>query len=217
MTRLNTRVGAATLVVLGLGYMVGSLVTHRSARAEPPPDLGAAAGEAGLDVWKAAALLLDGAALVDLRGAEEFGRWHAAGAVSLPGANEGAVRDLLMKRPAVIVMAAKDDAAQKLVGALRSESKAARIYYLVDGPRAWYLAFELPVPLFAEVGAPRGYDEALALLKSWLARPDAATRGAALAAAQTLAKAAYAPSLLKTGGKGKAGGGARKKISGGCG
>jgi hypothetical protein len=217
MTGRGTKIGAAALVVLGLGYMIGSLASGRSARAEPPPDLSAVAGDSGLDVWKATALVVEGAALVDVRGAADYAKWHAAGALSVPGASQGAVRDLLGKHPAVIVMATKDDAAQKLVGAVRGESKAARVYYLVDGPRAWYLAFELSVPLFAESGAPRGYDEALGFIKGWLARPDAAARGAALAAVQTLAKAGYQPSLLKTGSKAKAAGAPRKKISGGCG
>jgi rhodanese-related sulfurtransferase len=217
MTRLNTKIGAAVLAVLGLGYMIGSLVTHRSARAEPPPDLTAGLGDAALDVWKATALLLDGAALVDVRSAEDYARWHAPGAQGVPGATPGAIREVLGKHPAVIIMATKDDAAQKLVGAVRAENQNARVHYLADGPRAWYLAFELPVPLFAEASAPRGYDEALTLMKAWLARPDAARRGLALAALQTLAKAGYQPSLLKTGGKAKSPGGARKKISGGCG
>jgi rhodanese-related sulfurtransferase len=220
MTRLNTKVGAAVLAVLGLGYMIGSLVTHRSARAEPPPDLTAAAGETGVDVWKAAALLLDPAgpaALVDVRSAADYARWHAPGAVSAPGAEPRAVRDLLRQHPAVVVVAAKDDVAQKLVTEVRGEKRDARVYYLVDGPRAWYLALELPVPLFADTAAPRGYDDALAQLRGWLARPEAAGRGPARAALETLVKAGYQPSLLKTGGKAKAAGGARKKISGGCG
>ncbi|HEY3358430.1 MAG TPA: rhodanese-like domain-containing protein [Polyangia bacterium] len=216
MTRLDPRIGAAVLAVLGLGYMIGSLASGRSARAEPPPDLSAAAGEAGLDVWQAVNLLLDGAALVDVRTPDEHARWHAPGAVSMPAAGPAAVRPLLGRR-AVILMAARDDAAQRLAGTLRSEDKSARVFYLVDGPRAWYLALELPVPLFAEAGPPRGYDQALATLKAWLNRPDAAARGPAVAALQTLAKAGYQPALLKTGGKAKPAGGARKKIAGGCG
>jgi rhodanese-related sulfurtransferase len=217
MTRLNTKIGAAVLAVLGLGYMVGSLVTHRSARAEPPPDLAVAAGETGVDVWKAAALVLDGAALVDRRSKEDFARWHPPGAQSVPGADAAAIREQLRQRPAVVIVAARDDVAQKLVADVRAREPAARVHYLVDGPRAWYLALELPVPLFAEAAAPRGYDEAVALLQAWLAKPDASTRPQALAAVQTLAKASYQPSLLKSGGKAKAAGGARKKISGGCG
>jgi rhodanese-related sulfurtransferase len=216
MTRINTRIGAAALALVGLVYMIGELATGRNARAEPPPDLAAAAGDTGLDVWKAAAQLLDGAALVDVRTADEYARWHAPAAVSRPGADAAAIRDLARDR-AVVVMAAKDEAAQKLVGAVRRDAPAARVFYLVDGPRAWYLALELPVPLFSEAAAPRGYDEALGTLRGWLAQPAPATRDAARAALQTLAKAAYQPSLLKTGGKPKPAGGARKKISGGCG
>ena len=217
MTRLNTKIGAAALAVLGLGYMIGSLVTHRSARAEPPPDLTAAAGETGVDVWKAATLVLDGAALVDRRSKEDFARWHPPGAQSVPGADAAAIREQLRQRPAVVIVAARDDVAQKLVAEVRAQNVAARVHYLVEGPRAWYVALELPVPLFAEAPAPRGYDEALATVKAWLAKPEAGSRPQALAAVQTLAKAAYQPSLLKTGGNPKAAGGARKKISGGCG
>jgi rhodanese-related sulfurtransferase len=217
MTRLNTTIGAAVLAVLGLGYMIGSLVTHRSARAEPPPDLAVAAGETGVDAWKAAALLLDGAVLVDLRDADDFARWHAPGAVSAPHAGVPAIRELLRQRPAVVVMAAKDEIAQKLIADVRREQAAARVHYLIDGPRAWYLSLELPVPMFAESPAPRGYEEALTTVKVWLTKPDAGRRPQALAALQTLAKAGYQPTLLKSGGKPKPAGGARKKISGGCG
>ena len=220
MTHLNTKIGAAVLAVLGLGYMIGSLVTHRSARAEPPPDLAVAAGETGVDVWKAVALLLDQtapAALVDVRNAAEYARWHPHGAINAPNADAAVIRDLLRKHPGVVVVAAKDDVAQKLVAEVRGQGQAARTYYLIDGPRAWYLALELPVPLFAEAGAPRGYDEALAAIKAWLAKPEAGSRAQAFAALQTLAKVSYQPSLLKSGGKAKAASGARKKISGGCG
>jgi rhodanese-related sulfurtransferase len=217
MTRFNAKVGAAVAALLGLGYMIGSLVTHRSARAEPPPDLTVAAADLGVDVWKGTALLLDQALLVDVRGADEFARWHAPGAVSLPGASAADIRAQLRSRPAVVLMAAKDEAAQKLAAAVRREQPDARVHYLVDGPRAWYLAFELPVTLFAETAAPRGYEQSLGALRAWLARPDAAGRAAARAALQTLAKVNYQPGLLKSGGKAKAAAGGRKKISGGCG
>jgi hypothetical protein len=54
-------------------------------------------------------------------------------------------------------------------------------------------------------------------LRAWSLRQDPPARGATLEAIQALAKASYQPSLLKAGGAPKAGGGSKKKISGGCG
>ena len=211
----GTHLGAGVLAGASTLYLILSLAMGRSARSELPPDLSAGA-DAGLDVWKTAALLLDGGLLVDVRPDDELGRYHPPCAVHAPDADAAALRSLA-HGAAVVVLAGKDAAAQKLVGEARAADPAGRYFFLQDGSRAWYLALELPVPLFAEGPAPRGYDDAVATLKGWLAKPDPAARARALAAVQTLAKASYQPSLLKTGGKPKAAGGARKKISGGCG
>ncbi len=216
MTRFNSKIGAGLLVGVAALYAVLSIATGRSARAEVPPDLSARPADMALDVWKTAALLVEqGAFIADVRPADAHARYHLPGAASLPGASAADVRAAAAGRP-VLVYAGKDDVAQKLVGELRSES-ATRAFYLADGARAWYLAFQLPVPLFAESAAPDGYPEALRTVAAWFERPDPAARGRTAEALRTLAKVNYEPTLLKSGKKAAAAGGAKKKIGGGCG
>jgi len=220
MKSFNSKIGAGVAGLLGAVYLVAGLATGHSARSEPPPDLSATAAETGLDVWKASAALLETAGkplVVDVRGAEDYARWHVPGSVNEPGADGAKLVALAKEHAPVIVVAAKDDAAQKLVGEAKATAKDARIHYLVDGPRSWYLAFDLPVPMFAEGAAPSGYEQSLATLRGFLLRPDPAAKDRALEALQTLAKLNFQPSLLKQAGKAKAAGGAKKKISGGCG
>lgn len=215
----SSRKAAAALVGAGFVYMVAALATGRSARAEIPPDLSAKASDAALDVWKAAAAIVEAdgkAAVVDVRPEDAFARYHLPGATSAPGASADDVAALAKTRPVVIVYAGKDEVARKLVVDARAKTPGARIHYLADGARAWYLALSLPVPLFSETGAPDGYSQALAAVNGWLERPDPAKRAETVAALQTLARLNYQPTLLKSGGKPKAGGGG-KKIAGGCG
>jgi hypothetical protein len=220
MKRFNSKIAAGVAVLLGAVYLVAGLASGHSARSEPPPDLTAGAAEAGLEVWKASAALLETAGkplVVDVRSAEDFARWHVPGSTNEPGADAAKLLSLAKEHAPVIVVASKDDAAQKLVGEAKATAKDARIHYLVDGPRSWYLAFDLPVPMFAESSAPSGYEESLATLRGFLLKPDPAAKGRALEALQTLARLNFQPSLLKQAGKAKAAGGAKKKISGGCG
>jgi hypothetical protein len=220
MMTFNPKIAAGVAGLLGAIYLVAGLASGHSARSEPPPDLTANAAEAGLDVWKTAAALLDDsskAQVVDVRAAEEFARYHVPGAVNEPGASASKLVEFARLHSPIIVVASKDDAAQKLVGEARAAAKEARIHYLVDGPRSWYLAFDLPVPLFAEAGAPSGYEEALGTLKGFLSKPEPAAKPRAFEALQALAKMNFQPTLLKQTGKAKAAGGAKKKISGGCG
>jgi len=216
--RLDTKVAAAGLVALGAAYLVLSLALGRPARAEVPPDLTAAAADAGLDVWKAAAALVqeERSVLVDVRPEEAWARYHLPRARSLPGATADQLKEVAAGHPLVVVYAGKDEVAQKLVGEARAVAPGARIHYLVDGARAWYLAFDLPVPLFAESAPPDGYAEALARVKGWFEAPGSRTAPATVEALQTLARVNYQPSLLKSGKKAAAGG-AKKKIGGGCG
>ena len=216
MIRFDAKLGAATLVGTAALYAVLSIATGRSARAEVPPDLSAGAKDAALDVWKGAALLVEKDALVvDLRPADAYARYHLPGARSMPGGGAAEVRALASARP-VLVYAGKDEVAQKLVTELRAAGTAGA-WYLADGARAWYLAFQLPVSLFAESGPPDGYAEALRTAGGWLEKPEPATRGHAALALQALAKANYQPTLLKAGKKAAAASGGKKKISGGCG
>jgi hypothetical protein len=91
------------------------------------------------------------------------------------------------------------------------------MHYLADGVRGWYLALTVPVPLFAEAPAPRGWSEARRVLERHLTTPADATRAAASNALQTLARANYQPSLLQNAAARPASATPRKKISGGCG
>ncbi|MBI5549335.1 MAG: rhodanese-like domain-containing protein [Deltaproteobacteria bacterium] len=214
----NSKIAAAGAVGLGAIYLVLGLATGHSARSEVPPDLSASATEAGLDVWKTAAALLsdkERAQVVDVRSPEEYARYHLPRAVNEPDAAR--LHELAVRGGPLIVVAAKDDVAQKLVAEIRARSKHASIHYLIDGPRAWYLAFELPVSMFAEASSPNGYEEALATLKDFWMKPEQGAKGQALEALQSLARMNFQPTLLKQSGKPKAAGGAKKKISGGCG
>jgi rhodanese-related sulfurtransferase len=221
MIRFDSRIAAGVGVALGAGYMIISLATQRSARSEPPPDLTVAASEAAVDVWKTAALLLEGTPstiVVDVRDADEFALYHLPGAVSEPGAGGSRLAELGRGQTQVIVVAAKDETAQKLAAEARAAgSGQARIHYLAGGARAWYVAFDLPVSLFSEAAAPSGYADALALVRQLLAKPGRERSQAGVEAIQTLVKLNYQPSLLNNSAKPKAAGAPKKKISGGCG
>jgi rhodanese-related sulfurtransferase len=219
MMRFDARRAAGALVGVAAVYLVLSLVLGRSARSEPPPDLSANAADAGLDVWKAAAALLDPqqTVAVDVRPAEEFARYRLPGSINAPGADAARLQALAKQHPMVVVVAAKDEVAQKLVGEARARDRTGRYHYLQEGVRSWYLTFDLPVSMFSEAAAPRGYDEALGTLKWFLQSPSPQGRGRALESAQALAKMSYSPTLLKQSGKPKVAAGAKKKITGGCG
>lgn len=219
MTRFDSKLGAAALVGLATLYLVISLATGRSARAEVPPDLSPRAADLALDVWKTATLLVQEprSAVLDVRPADAFARYHLPGAVNVPGASAEQVRDVLRSAPAVVIVSGKDEVAQKLVTGVRAADSSARAHYLTDGARAWYLAFQLPVPLFSEATPPPGYLESLATVTSWFQSREPAGRESAIAALQTLTKAAYQPTLLQSARKPAATGGGRKKLAGGCG
>jgi rhodanese-related sulfurtransferase len=218
VSRFNAKLGAGALVGLATVYLILSVALGRSARAEVPPDLTALAADAGLDVWKAAAFVVqsDDVAVVDVRPADAFARYHLPLATNVPGATSEQIEELASRHPAVLVYAGKNEVAQRLVADARALVPTARIHYLVDGARAWYLALSLPVPLFAELSPPDGYAEALAATTAWFQAPTAAQRPAVTEALQTLAKVSYQPTLLKAGKK-AASAGAKKKIGGGCG
>jgi rhodanese-related sulfurtransferase len=217
MERFNAKLGAGILVGLAAVYLAAVAVTGRSARADVPPDLSAKPADLALDVWKAASLVVaEGAAVVDLRPADAFERYHLPGARSMPGAAPADIAALAKEGP-VLVYAGKDDVAQKAAAGARALAPRGRIHLLADGARAWYLALTLPVPLFAEAPPPGGWAEAVAAVNGYLARPDPAGRAGASEALRVLAKAAYQPTLLGSGKKAAAGGGGKKKIGGGCG
>jgi rhodanese-related sulfurtransferase len=217
VSTFNPKLGAAALVGLAGLYLVLSLALGRSARAEIPPDLTARAADAGLDVWRSAALVVErDAAIVDVRPADAYASYHLPLAVSAPGATVERLVEVAARRPALLVYAGSDDVAQRLVAEVRARAPEARVHFLVDGARAWYLAFALPVPLFADSAPPPAYAEALAAVSGWFAAPEPARRAAVTDALQTLARLDFQPTLLKAGRKAVARG-AKKKIGGGCG
>jgi rhodanese-related sulfurtransferase len=216
---VTPRRAAAALVATAAVYMIASLVTGRSARAEAPVDLAPQAADLGLDVWKAASALVEAdgqAAVVDVRPAEAFATFHLPRAENVPGASAADVAARARGRSFVLVYASKDDVARKLVEDARREAPGARIHFLVDGARAWYLALALPVALFSEQPLPDGYTEAVDRVQRFLARAEPGAKAAVLESLQLLARTNHQPSLLKAGGPPKATG-AKKKIAGGCG
>jgi rhodanese-related sulfurtransferase len=213
-------IAAAALVSLASLYAVAALATGRSARSEVPPDLSAPAADLSLDVWKAAAALVEAGgtgAVVDLRPADAFARYHLPGARSLPGASGAEVARATAGAPVVIVYAGKDEVAREVARDARAAASGSRVHVLADGARAWYLAFDLPIPLFSDQAPPDGWTEALARANAFFADPKAAARDGAFGAIQTLANRQYQPNLLGGTRKAAPAGGARKKISGGCG
>jgi rhodanese-related sulfurtransferase len=219
MRRFDSRIAAGVLVGLGGAYLVAVLVTGRTARAEVPPDLAPRAADAALDVWKTAALLVQEprAAVLDVRPAEAYERYHLPRAVSVAGASAAAVAEHLRSAPAVVVYAGNDEVARKLVAEVRGVAKDARVHYVVDGARAWYLAFQLPVPLFADTSPPAGYAEALRIVQTWFASGNGGDGTSTIEALQVLARANYQPTLLTSGKRSASAGGGKKRISGGCG
>jgi rhodanese-related sulfurtransferase len=174
MSRVSPGTGALVLAALGALYMTAALATGHSAHSEAPVDLSPSAGDAALDVWKAAALALAGdGAVVDVRPAEEFARYHVPGSRSLPGASAAQIHDLAKLEP-VVVIASQDADAARLVREVRAAAQEPlQVHFLANGARAWYLAFELPVPVFSEVPPPHGYDHAIATVRGFLAEREA--------------------------------------------
>lgn len=217
MIRLTPRHGAVLLVSLAALVAGGSLAKGHNARANALLPLKADA-ERSLDLWKALDLLVrePGTRILDRRPPDSYAAWHIPGSVNLPGAGEAELRQALSQAPAVLMVATQDIVADEAVAAVRTAQPNARVHALKDGPRAWYLALELPVGMFREEAAPAGYAEALATLKAHLAQPAPKTRDAALEALQTLARLNVQPTLLKAGKKAAPAGGA-KPLAGGCG
>ena len=218
MTRFNSKVAAAVLLVLAGLYATASLALGRSAHSDIPPDLSLKAADAGVTVPKTVAALLatPAAVLADVRPDEEFAAYRIPGSIHVPGASASDLVHLAKGHP-VIVIASKDGEAQKLVGAARQLDPSGAYHFLQNGVRDFYLAFELPVELFNDAKPPGGYAAAVGTVKSFLATRDPRTSQQTRMALLDLAKYNYEPTLLKQAGKAQAAGGPRKKISGGCG
>ena len=209
---------AGTFVLLSAAGVYGTiaLVRGHSAAAAPPVDLGSR--DAGLDVWRALALLAgpgQPVAVIDVRPRDRFELYHLPRSDNLPGAG---ARDLALRAAAgrVLLVADKDEASSALVGEARRLAPNSELHFVQDGARALYLALELPVPLFSDSPAPFGYAAALDKVHAWLRQPETGDRTAILDALGVLSRAAYAPTALQSK-KRAAMGGTKKKITGGCG
>ncbi len=218
MTRFNPKIGAGLLIGLGLLYLVIALATGHSARAEPAPDL--RADGAGLDVWRTMTLMREKGsrlAVVDLRPADQFALYHLPGARSLPGgdADDVAKTEAAMDVSHTLLVTNKNATASKLVAELQSRGGEVSHHFLKGGVRAWYVAVELPVPLFSDQPVPRGFTDAKAAVRAWLAAPGRTVEPGLSEAIERLATTGYTPNLLAGKKKPKASG--KKKISGGCG
>lgn len=220
-TRFNNKIGAGVLVGLGVLYAAIALASGHSAVAEPPPDL--SADEAGLSVWKALRLRAEApgkVAVVDVRPAERFTLYHLPGSLSAPGADAAELLAAARGKAKVLLVAQKDADAAKLVGQAKKvagEKRGKNLHFLKGGARAWYLALELPTPLFEDKAPPHGYETAMARVQTWL--NDGADRPAdksVIKAIGTLARLGFQPSALQGKKKPKSSG-KKKKIAGGCG
>lgn len=215
--RFNTRWGAIALVGLAALYLVLSLALGRPARAERAPEL--RADEAGLDVWRAAALLVreQGAVtVIDVRPKERFDLYHLPAAVSAPGARARDLATMASGKKAVLLVAEADKDASALAAELRAASPQLAIHFLKDGVRSWYSALELPVALFSDKAPPHGYAEAMTIARACLSASCSDT-AKGIEAIGVLAKSSYEPTMLQGKKPAASAGGAKKKISGGCG
>lgn len=217
MTRFNAKAGSALLIGLAALYLGLSLASGRSARAEPVPD--SSAGEAGLDVWRALALLSEseaGAVIVDVRPAASYELYHLPGSRLLSQAGSDTIRRETAGKSRVLIVAESDSSGAALAGALGQDGAGTRYHFLRGGASEWYLNLELPAPLFSSKAPPYGYSGAIATVRAWLATPTRTPITSVREAIARLASLNFVPDQL-AGKKKLAPSGARKKISGGCG
>ncbi len=214
MTRFSPKIGAAVLLVLGALYSVIALASGHSATAEPPPDL--TSKEAGVDVWRATALLLKSpqSCVADSRAKEQFELYHLPRSVHASSA--GAITGVCQNGAPLLVVAETDEVAAKLVSELRRQQGDRQIHFLRGGARSFYLTLELPVPLFADKPPPYGYPEALAEVRRWLAGKGSPSSEQLEKTLGVLIRADYQPTKLSSKKK-KAPAKKKKKITGGCG
>jgi hypothetical protein len=218
VTRFNSKWGAAVLIGLAALYLLLSLVTRRSAASDRPTDL--SASDAGLDVWKAAALLVrEGGkvAVVDLRPMDRFDLYHVPRSRNVARGDAADVAKLGFSGDYVLIIAEQDKDAEEVAAGLAKVDRSKHVHFLKDGVRAWYLAFELPVALFSDKPSPHGWDDAMATVRAWQAAGESRNAAEVLAALGTLSKAGYEPSMLQGRKPAAPSGASRKKITGGCG
>lgn len=215
MLRFNGTIGAAVLVGLGIIYAVIALVVGHSARAESLPDLRAT--EAGVDVWQAIKLMADGdqpLRIVDVRTAEHFELFHLPQSRNLPDASASALLGEAGSSTLLLV-ATTDAKAAALIGQLSGAAKG-KNHFLKGGAQAWYLALEIPAPLFSSKPPPYGYQPAMGTVRSWIQDPQSVSTTELDEAVAKLATLGFVPDGLAGKRKPKSSG-KKKKIAGGCG
>jgi hypothetical protein len=217
MSRITSRWGAAALVVVAAAYLVASLVTGHSAASQTSPDL--TASDAALPPYPAAALLVreqGRVVVIDVRTPAEFRTYHLPASTNVPGAGPRQILAALGDHAFGLVVANGDDAASHLVAEALALDRGRHLHFLQGGPRAFYLTFELPAPLFASAPPPFGYDTAMHLVRDWLATGHTADAPRVLEALGRLAAIDYTPTELGAK-KPKPKSGGKRKIAGGCG
>jgi hypothetical protein len=215
--RFDGRIGAAVLIGLGALYLALGVSSGHSATSHLPADL--SAKKAGVDVYAALALMAKQGpklAVVDVRSTERRGLYALPRSISAD-ANPSSVLQKTLGRPVALIVGAKDAEAAKLVGRIKQRKPQTRFHFLRGGARAWYLALELPVPLFSSKKPPFGYAQAMTKVKAFLAsKQGVADPAGVVSAIGKLKSLSFSADLLAGKSKPKAGG-KKRKISGGCG
>ena len=114
-----------------------------------------------------------------------------------------------------MIGASDDSQASKLVTEVGTAGASPAAYFLGGGARSGYLALELPAPMFSTKPPPYGYASALKIVQRWLVDPKQVGSEQVEDALAELGTLDFRPGQLAD--KTKPKGGAKKKITGGCG
>lgn len=196
MKRFNTKLGATFIVGAAAFCMVLSPAVGCLAVPEQSAEL--AASETSLGVWKACALLVrerGNVLVVDIRPKQHFDAYHLPGAINL-GASEAKTAAAVADSKDHILLVADQEKDALLLATELVRSGKRQVHVLKDGAQSWYLAFELPVPLFSDKPPPDCSCEAMAVVQAWLRNQDSQAPGEVLTALAQLSKTGYHSTLL---------------------
>ncbi len=217
MTRFNSKAGAGVLVGLGLICMVFTLLTGHRTSANEPDEVAVLNNNTGVNVWQAAAMITDAstpATVIDIRSGKSHGEYFIPGSLNITGLSARELVDRSSKGT-VVVVSSNGKAAEALVATAKNIDPGCPVRFLKNGVRSWYLAFEMPVPLFADAPPPIGYTDAISTVKQELKGRVGSEPRKVSEALSLLSRLNYQPSAVKnTGSPSKS---KRRKISGGCG
>ena len=219
------RLAAGALAAAGVFYLAAGAFSGHLATARPLPEVRLAASDGGLDVWQALTLRAEyGAALavLDVRPAERFAAYAIPDSRNVPGLKDaGAVAAEAGPGVRAVLLVGDDES---LLASLVAGSRGgSRLHFLKGGPRAYYVAVELPAPLFSDRPVPLEYPESIRLVRDWLKQaPGAMSESSAASvklALRRLAAAGLVPTALASSSAGAppAAGVSKKRLSGGCG